>query len=594
MNRHTFSCFDEHGDKRQYVRTVEALEQFTKKMYKFSDDFASLYAFEPSMPQLDKPKPPLKENRDEADELIFKEEIKQYVNCCAVLKDNLAAIWSVAIGQCTKTMKAKLESLQEYEQKHTGYDCNWLLKSILSITLQFDRRRYGYLTLMEAQQRFLTCKQAPSQTVEAYQQQLTLWSDTIEHHGGTIVANYMLADAADSGGNVRSDAARREVAKQETLAMALLRGADQSKFGTLLDHLSNQYASGQDEYPKDLTSAYSLLVHYRTPTNVRTLSDNNSIGGGNTTDSNQLNRSFGRHEAPAAGESAMTFAQRGGTNRSSDGTADPSQGGYSVNVSSPSADSTASGGGVITNGTTRVQHAVMMAQAEMGTIDPTWILLDSQSTISVFKKKDMLRNIRRAPHVLRAITNGGYQDSNMVGDFPNLSEVWYNAHSIANILSLADVREVCTVTMDSSLSPSMNVHRKDGSIMSFVEHPSGLYIYKGNDCSDRVTAYTLLTTVADHKRMFSQRQIREAARACKLYHMIGRPDEKLFQFILRNNLILNCPVTPDDASRALTIYGPDVATLKGKMTRGRAVPHVHRRASAFAFSKAPQERDPLR
>jgi hypothetical protein len=94
--------------------------------------------------------------------------------------------------------------------------------------------------------------------------------------------------------------------------------------------------------------------------------------------------------------------------------------------------------------------------------------------------------------------------------------------------------------------------------------------------------------------MFSQRQIREAARACKLYHMIGRPDEKLFQFILRNNLILNCPVTPDDASRALTIYGPDVATLKGKMTRGRAVPHVHRRASAFAFSKAPQERDPLR
>jgi hypothetical protein len=148
----------------------------------------------------------------------------------------------------------------------------------------------------------------------------------------------------------------------------------------------------------------------------------------------------------------------------------------------------------------------MMTQAELAAIDPTWILLDSQSTISVFNNRDMLRNVRRSPHVLRAITNGGFQDSDMVGEFPNLGEVWYNANSIANILSLADVRKVCTVTMDTSRSPSMDVHRKDGTIMSFIEHPSGLYVYKGNDCSDLVTAYTLLNTVAKHKRMFSQRQ----------------------------------------------------------------------------------------
>jgi hypothetical protein len=30
----------------------------------------------------------------------------------------------------------------------------------------------------------------------------------------------------------------------------------------------------------------------------------------------------------------------------------------------------------------------------------------------------------------------------MIGDFPNLGQVWYNPYSIANILLLSDVRKV--------------------------------------------------------------------------------------------------------------------------------------------------------
>ena len=118
------------------------------------------------------------------------------------------------------------------------------------------------------------------------------------------------------------------------------------------------------------------------------------------------------------------------------------------------------------------------------------------------------------------------------------------------------------------------MQRKDGTIMRFTEHPSGLYVYKDNESNNSVNAYTLLSTVAEHKRMFSQRQIQQADLARKLYRMLGRPDEKEFRSILQNNFIINCPVTPDDAHWALVIYGPAVATLKGKMTRAGAVPRV--------------------
>jgi hypothetical protein len=79
MNGHTFGCFDEQGDKRQYAKTIKALEQYARKTYKFSEDFASLFATTPTAPIVSKPIPIPKDQRDETDELIFKEEVKQYV-----------------------------------------------------------------------------------------------------------------------------------------------------------------------------------------------------------------------------------------------------------------------------------------------------------------------------------------------------------------------------------------------------------------------------------------------------------------------------------------------------------------------------------
>ena len=74
--------------------------------------------------------------------------------------------------------------------------------------------------------------------------------------------------------------------------------------------------------------------------------------------------------------------------------------------------------------------------------------------------------------------------------------------------------------------------------------------------------------------MFSPRDIQAADAARNLYCKLGRPDEAAFQTILRRCQLLDCPVTPDDARRALIIYGPDVTVLKCKITRSSAAPRV--------------------
>ena len=116
----------------------------------------------------------------------------------------------------------------------------------------------------------------------------------------------------------------------------------------------------------------------------------------------------------------------------------------------------------------------------------------------------------------------------MIGNFPNLGPVWFNKESIANILSLADVRKVCRVTMDSSAAATMNVHRLDGSVMSFNEHPSGLFVFKANDTNHPFTAYTMISTVAEQKKLFTRREIEAADDARTLYRKLGRPGDLCF------------------------------------------------------------------
>jgi hypothetical protein len=135
------------------------------------------------------------------------------------------------------------------------------------------------------------------------------------------------------------------------------------------------------------------------------------------------------------------------------------------------------------------------------------------------------------------------------------------------------VHKVCGITMDTSVKAAMNVHRKDGTIMQFNEYRSGLYYYNaGNNHSSTTQDYLFLNTVAKNKSTYNRHEIEGADKARALYKKIGRPSEQDYTDILQNNLIQNCPVTPDDARRALKIYSPDIATLKETKWRHPELP----------------------
>jgi hypothetical protein len=54
--------------------------------------------------------------------------------------------------------------------------------------------------------------------------------------------------------------------------------------------------------------------------------------------------------------------------------------------------------------------------------------------------------------------------------------------------------------------------------------------------------------------------------------MVGYPSPADFTNMVRANMIRNCPVTPTYITTSNKIFGPDVASLKGKTVRNKPAP----------------------
>ena len=85
-------------------------------------------------------------------------------------------------------------------------------------------------------------------------------------------------------------------------------GSDRTRYGKLIEDLENEHTQGVNKYPHTLTTAYSLLVHWKqNPKNLtRMLGSNNDGVAFTMTGDEENEKEEGTNKTPYRGKSNVT------------------------------------------------------------------------------------------------------------------------------------------------------------------------------------------------------------------------------------------------------------------------------------------------
>ena len=139
LHGHVFSVYHESPDKRQFSKTIKAIQLYVGAgSIKHADDLEPLFRFQKA-PRVDKPtKPSGYDENNEVDVQILKQEVAEYMERRKALRSNMRYLWNLIWGQCTEALQAELQALpdfvnNEYPAADTPANCAWLLTQIKSI-----------------------------------------------------------------------------------------------------------------------------------------------------------------------------------------------------------------------------------------------------------------------------------------------------------------------------------------------------------------------------------------------------------------------------------------------------------------------------
>ena len=99
--------------------------------------------------------------------------------------------------------------------------------------------------------------------------------------------------------------------------------------------------------------------------------------------------------------------------------------------------------------------------------------------------------------------------------------------------------------MDTDVEDAIFVHISERHKMKFIRVAHDLYACDVSEFrfSKLDDAFSFLNTVSENKGMYSNRDVRKADEAIVLNRRINHVASEKFERILKDNLILNCPLT---------------------------------------------------
>ena len=495
-----------------------------------------------------KPKAPVlakDETANPVDVEILKTEVKEFVARKSKYAQNKDAVYMVIWGQCSKPMQDKIKAVKSFNVIDDSKDVLLLLKAIKGISHKYESEKYTPSSILKAKLALLLFRQSHHQSVSEYHTKFKQIHEVLIHYNGRIGDDKALIDVELKRQNIDPEFASitetkiaTKAAQERFAAYLFIHNSDNTRFKHLQTNLTNQYALGHDQYPKDLGSAYSALLNY-TESSMRRKPTNPNGNRGNDKpeekkEDEEVNEvAFVHKEMNKADESKTKQVVNQYTKTS---TVDKSKG--------PSSD---------TN-----EHVSFLLEAAdnpdldydysdfsyvhyeaLFTESPSFlhkniILLDNQSSAHIMYNKEYLKDINQVPpgKEMVCLSNGGSQTSAYKGYSSFIQDkVWYNSEAIANILSMSLLRkngikmeydwekDTFTIILPSSgrrmMFFSKQLPNSKGCLYIHDTTWTASPLFKPalTKPQEKSSSFTLVPTVADNKKMFHAKDVKKAEAA---------------------------------------------------------------------------------
>ena len=231
----------DQGD--QYIKTTEAIADYVGREY--SKEMRVLVMnLQESEPQ--EPREPSEEASKFALEK-YKTALSHYYKKLDKYKDEKAKVFVIIKGQCTLSMKNKIENTTDYSKWEKDDDVIKLLNALKEQAFSTVDVQYEFWTLTRSMKNVMMMRQGNSESLNAFYKRFTNTVDVAETQWGMLVPTKI--------GNNKSE-------RDKFLACTFLAGVDRKKFGKPVNELNNAYLAGQKNYPSTVEAAVTMLSHY--------------------------------------------------------------------------------------------------------------------------------------------------------------------------------------------------------------------------------------------------------------------------------------------------------------------------------------------
>jgi len=380
--------------------------------------------------------------------------------------------------------------------------------------------------------------------------------------------------------------------EERMMAYVFIKNADQARYGSLFRYLNEQKALGNDQFPKTVMAAVQAISN-RPLDNRNKKKDSGKLDKSYSGKSDEkvdlsFNQSKSNITCYCCGENSHTAykcpikndippknwfkntkRKPGQSHINTDSQVVPAAA-TAVHMGNSDTSSVSSGSNTGCTVGWNGAHIAHSFFENMNGPLRDWILLDSQSTTSIFCNPRYVTNICKVPTTLYLDTNGGQLATNLIATVPNYGDVWFHPKAITNIFSLSEAMAQYPFQFDSMKEPAFIVHT-NGKTTRFVQHESGLFVFKPQ-LDTGSAGVNCVTTVEENKTLFTAREFEQAKAARNLYHALGTPSLADLKKIIQMNAIQDNPVTLKQVKLAEKIFGPDVGALKGKTVRKKPAP----------------------